>query len=360
MAPMHAAAYQGAYPPRSPSALPLPPLVDAAVVPVAGYFPPCPEQVIVPPEPAVLGRPQPQGECIFDGGDRDLPARVSSELIVRGLEPEDTIGHADTVDGSVIVAPSNRVKIYAPRFAAVRSVTELRQGEHVDAVVHHDQGFGPQPISDSLQLDTHLQRIEARGQIADRRMQGINGQVRPSADLGVRYVLGFDAGFLPYEDIAVIRRGILENSDKPRLAIGKQAANTWSHDQAVQVVLDGRQAAEVVADQRAQAILLFEDKSGPAKLRVIKVASTSAANVGDIVDFTIRYDNVGDQIIGNVTIVDSLTPRLEYVPESAQASRAANFSTKTNDAGSLILRWEVIDPLPKGEGGLVRFKCRVR
>jgi uncharacterized repeat protein (TIGR01451 family) len=93
---------------------------------------------------------------------------------------------------------------------------------------------------------------------------------------------------------------------------------------------------------------------------VIKVASTSAANVGDIIDFTIRYDNMGDQVIGNVTIIDNLTPRLEYVEGSAQASRAANFSTKANEAGSLILRWEVIDPLPKGEGGLVRFKCRLR
>ncbi len=343
--------------------MPLPPLgpfADPSVMPVAAQLPPFPEQVIVPPEPAVLGLPQPSGECIFDGGDRELTARVSSEWKVQGLEPEDTIGHADTIDGSVIVAPSNRVKIYAPRFSSVRSVTELKEGDHVDAVVNNEQRVGPQPLTDSLHLNTHLQRIEARGQIADRRMQGINGQTRPTADLGVRYVLGFHNGFLPYEDISLIRRGILENSDKPRLALGKQAANTWSHDQAVQVVLDGRQAASVTADQRAQAILLFEDKSGPAKLRVIKVASTSAANVGDIIDFTIRYDNMGDQVIGNVTIIDNLTPRLEYVEGSAQASRAANFSTKANEAGSLILRWEVIDPLPKGEGGLVRFKCRLR
>ncbi len=343
--------------------MPLPPpgpFADPAVVPVAAHFPPFPEQVIAPPEPAMLGMSQPGPECLFDGGDRDLPVRVSPEWIVHGLEPEDTIGHADRLDGSVIVAPSNRVKLYAPRFASVRSVTDLRQGEHVDAVVNHDQGLGPQPLTDSLRLDTHLQRIEARGEIADKRLQGIASQTRPTADLGVRFVLGFDAGFLPYEDVAVIRRGMLENSDKPRLALGKEAANTWSHDLGVQAVLNGQQAAEVSADQRAQTILLFEDKTGPAKLRVIKVASTSAANVGDVIDFTIRYDNVGDQVIGNVTIIDNLTPRLEYVEGSTQASRAANFSTKANEAGSLILRWEIIDPLPKGEGGLVRFKCRVR
>jgi uncharacterized repeat protein (TIGR01451 family) len=258
------------------------------------------------------------------------------------------------------VAPSNRVKIYAPRFAAVRSVVDLRQGQHVDAVVHHDQGLGPQPLADSWRLGTHLQRIEARGEIADKRLQGIGSQARPGADLGTRYVLGFHSGFLPYENLSLITRGIFESSDKPRLAIAREAALTWSHDLGVQVALDGRQAASVVADQRVQVILMFEDKSGPAKLRVIKVASTSAANVGDVIDFTIRYDNVGDQPIGNVTIIDNLTTRLEYVPESAQASRAANFSATANETGSLILRWEIIDPLPKGEGGLVRFKCRVR
>jgi uncharacterized repeat protein (TIGR01451 family) len=252
------------------------------------------------------------------------------------------------------------VKIYAPRFAAVRSVIDLQQEQRVAAVVNEHQQLGPQPLSDSLHLNTHLQRVEARGEIAERRMQGIQSQAGAQAELVARNVLGFHNGFLPYEDFSLIRRGVFESSDKPRLASGKQAANTWSHDLGVQVTIDGRQAASVTADQRVQQILLFEDKSGPGKLRVIKVASTSAANVGDVVDFTVRYDNVGDQTIGNVTIIDNLTPRLEYVPDSAQASRAANFSTKTNDAGSLELRWEIIDPLPKGEGGLVRFKCRVR
>jgi len=114
------------------------------------------------------------------------------------------------------------------------------------------------------------------------------------ADLGVRYVLGFHNGFLPYEDLSIIRRGVLENSDKPRL----HSASRRQHLVARPGRAGGprrRQAASVAHDQRAQATLLFEDQSGPAKLRVIKVASTSVANVGDVVDFTIRYDNMGDR-----------------------------------------------------------------
>jgi hypothetical protein len=61
-----------------------------------------------------------------------------------------------------------------------------------------------------------------------------------------------------------------------------------------------------------------------------------------------------------VTILDNLTTRLEYVPESAQSSVKANFSASANDGESLTLRWEILEPLKPGDGGLVRFKCRVR
>ena len=57
------------------------------------------------------------------------------------------------------------------------------------------------------------------------------------------------------------------------------------------------------------------------KLRIIKVASTQTAIPGETVDFTLRVDNIGTQVVGNAVILDSLTTRLEYVPDSAQSSR---------------------------------------
>jgi uncharacterized repeat protein (TIGR01451 family) len=332
-----------------------PPLAPAAV-----RFPPYPEQVMDPSPRAVVGMAQPHGEVLFDGGDRDLPVRVTPEWMVQGLEPEDTVGHADTADGRVIVAPSNRIKIYSPRFAAVRSVVDLRQGEQLDALVHHHYGLGTRPLNDSQGLIGHLQNVQARGDIGDKHLQGMLGRNTPLADLAVQLTAGLQGDFLPFENISIIRRGLLENADKPLLAIGRDAAVAWSHDLGVQATVSGRRAASVEGDQRAQATFVFEEKSGPARLRVIKVASTTYARPGDTIDFTIRYDNVGDQMIGNVTILDNLTTRLEYVPDSAQSSRAADFVVKQNDAGSLILRWDIIDPLPKGEGGLVRFRARVR
>jgi hypothetical protein len=65
-------------------------------------------------------------------------------------------------------------------------------------------------------------------------------------------------------------------------------------------------------------------------------------------------------LIGNVTIMDSLTGRLEYVADSAQCSKRANFMSDYNEADSLILRWEILEPMQPGDGGVIRFRCRVR
>ena len=110
---------------------------------------------------------------------------------------------------------------------------------------------------------------------------------------------------------------------------------------------------------RAQATFRVDEPNHPC-LRVIKTASKKVAKPGDVVDFTIRFDNTGDQTIKKVVLLDNLTTRLEYVPQTAQSSRRAEFSTTVNDGDSLVLRWDFVDPLPPGEGGLVRFHCRVR
>ena len=48
----------------------------------------------------------------------------------------------------------------------------------------------------------------------------------------------------------------------------------------------------------------------------------STAQPGEEVEFTLRFDNVGDRVIGNVTIIDSLTTRLEYVDGTPEVARS--------------------------------------
>ena len=93
---------------------------------------------------------------------------------------------------------------------------------------------------------------------------------------------------------------------------------------------------------------------------MVKSVSKRSAKPGETVEFTIRFDNVGDQVIGNVTIIDNLTPRLEYVVDSAQCSPKADFFTIVNEGESLVLRWEIVEPMKVGDGGVIRFQCRVR
>jgi hypothetical protein len=61
-----------------------------------------------------------------------------------------------------------------------------------------------------------------------------------------------------------------------------------------------------------------------------------------------------------VTIVDNLSARLEYVPDSAKSTLETDFFTEANESGSLVLRWEIHDPLEPGDGGVLQFKCMVR
>jgi uncharacterized repeat protein (TIGR01451 family) len=95
-------------------------------------------------------------------------------------------------------------------------------------------------------------------------------------------------------------------------------------------------------------------------LCVYKWADRQEAQIGDVVTFTIKYSNQGGQPITDVAVSDSLTGRLEYVAGTAESSRDAVFTTEANEAGSLILRWEVAGVLQPGQGGVVRFQARIR
>jgi uncharacterized repeat protein (TIGR01451 family) len=154
--------------------------------------------------------------------------------------------------------------------------------------------------------------------------------------------------------------GAFDEAEMAFLARGANAAVAWSHTQAVQVVLDRKAAMADVKYDKSLMIFTIDEPPGRPKLRLVKVASTSFANPGDTVDFTIRFDNVGNQPIGNVAILDSLNTRLEYVPDSAQCSVDATFTTQPNEGDSVVLHCELSHPLDAGKGGILRFRCRVR
>ena len=100
------------------------------------------------------------------------------------------------------------------------------------------------------------------------------------------------------------------------------------------------------------------------RLRQILLATATASIVAFATmpasSQTVRYANQGGRPITDIAVTDSLSPRLEYVPGSSEADRDAVFTTQENEAGSLILRWEISGQLQGGDSGVIRFKARVR
>lgn len=302
----------------------------------------------------------PEDEYLFDGGDRGVATEIDAKFGVHGLNIEDTVGHYDTLDGRREVTPSNRVCIYAPRFAAVRKVYGLNQNAGTDnmagfradlQIVNQQTNRLASNMNQPLELDQNIGTRTAN--IFRERLRGVGLENK-------QYLIQFKEKFLPYENFNLIRLGEYDISEKLRLAKSLQNAESWNDDVAVQVVIEGQQAYEARHDGQAQQIIKFEMPPGKPRMRVVKAASKGDALPGDIIEFTIRFDNLGDQRIGNVTIIDNLTPRLELVENSAQCDIDAEFITQENEMGSLILRWEISKPLEVGEGGIVRFKARVR
>ena len=95
-------------------------------------------------------------------------------------------------------------------------------------------------------------------------------------------------------------------------------------------------------------------------LLLVKWADKQSAQVGDVVTFFLKYSNLGGRPITDVAVSDSLTGRLEYVTGSAHSNRAAVFTTRPNEAGSVILHWEMSGTLPPGEMGIVSFQAIIR
>lgn len=319
-----------------------------------------PPPSIQPWPPLGAEHPWPHAEYLRDGGDRELAAKARSDWTVDGLDQEDTIVHYDTVDGRILTEPSNRVAIYAPRFRSVRRVITPANSEFTLKTKGYHRQVDPLPANRLTEVRGAKQQLEPGGELG-LTQPGTNLQRNLGVELArTRSVHEYNNGYLPGEASTFIRLGRMEGSEMPHLAKGNIAAETWTTDTGVQVLLD--QAWATVDTQVVELGHVHIDETSPKKpkMRIVKLASTNNARVGEIVEFTLRFDNVGDERVGNVTILDNLTTRLEYVPESQSCTAKAEFKSNVNEGDSLILRWEIAEPVEPGQGGVIRFRCKVR
>ncbi|RMF44198.1 MAG: DUF11 domain-containing protein [Planctomycetota bacterium] len=296
---------------------------------------------------------------IYDGGDAAPLAQVREDWTPIGLKPSETIAFYDTVSGRVCVRSTNRVAVYAPRFAAIRQVA----GVIMTAASQNTQGIldpvATGRIRDANQAGAVMQPVALHGQqqvglidaLEDSNFGAKMDQVVPLQRMSdARFAIeGFDVtttSRITDDEIVVLGR-ILQN------------AYEWWSPESLEVYLNGQGTALAKKSKAAQEVFHYE-VSDSCALRVLKGASSSVALPGDILRFTLRFDNVGTKPIGNVVLVDNLTTRLEYIEGSQQSSVPVRFSSEPNSVGSQQLRWELEEPLAPYSGGVISFDCKVR
>ncbi|MGL4595789.1 MAG: hypothetical protein ACRCUY_13790 [Thermoguttaceae bacterium] len=300
-------------------------------------------------------------EYLFDGGDTGLPVLANQDWSVQNLRVTDTVAHFDTLDGRILVEPSNRVEIYAPRFGSIRKVEGVLNEEQIDAVsvTNNRQEIAARAVKEQLGRTAQEEKV-GFARVRDQ-LSGVRGRSGSHASEMTQGLGGFDN----FESVMSYNRNLksyrLGSKEILECAEGHQNAKWWSGAEGILVRIDMLAPISASSIDGAESVFhVKSDDSKTSKLRLIKVASKKSAQPGEIVEFTLRFDNIGTETIGNVTILDNLTTRLEFVPESAQCSIPAGFAVEPNDVGSFILRFEITDPIKPQQFGVVQFQCRVR
>lgn len=306
--------------------------------------------------PAVVYR----DEYLFDGGDRAAPVHYD-DFRRHGLDTEDTIAEYRDHTGKFKMKPSTRVAIYAPRFAAVRTISVPTAGIGWKKVGSLDEDVHAAGFGIRTGTAHHKGRAVPIAARVRTRGSGIDADARLVTGRHLTRMATSRKNVVPIENLAFLRTGTFERTEKAILALGIQAAAVWTKRRYPVAMASSRKSGEVSARAHFEEYVGREPMlTTPGKLRIVKLADKKDAKPGEVITFTIRYDNLGERELTNVRIIDNLTPRLDLVDNSGSSDRPGKASVERNQEGSVILKFELTDPLPGGEGGVLKFKAKVR
>ena len=313
-----------------------------------------------PPLPLYPAHPDDMvDELLCDGGDRALPVRYEGNLRL-GLDTQDAVAEYVDENGEWHVLPTNEVCVYAPRFGQVRSLSGLSEDVQVVRLAAElDRRAGI--ALDQSAVTRLANQPQALGSLDVRsRASGLETEGIP---VGMHVPLGpaaFDRAQPPLENITFFATGQFVEAEEPFLAMMVQAAVTWTKDEFPVVTASTAAGEELSVVFSAAEIIGIDDRRQPGELRIVKAADRDTAKPGDIVTFTLRYDNVGDRELFNIRVVDNLTPRLAFIEGTATSDRPGDITVEDNGEGSSVLTFELDEPLPGRTGGTITFQTRVR
>jgi len=298
-------------------------------------------------------------EYLLDGGDRGLPVHETPSHR-EGLDTEDAVAEYRDTKGNPHIVPTNRVAIYSPRFGNVGTSTNLESGIAVTgslAAVDLRRGEG---MRNRTAVSDHEQRLPLESMRTRSRADGFENQQREAAaHQSTLLSQNFDlAGTI--EDVQNLKAPEMRQALRAKIAKMRQNAISWTRDEFPIIRATVAGAEQVTIKYAPSEMVGIDDRRKPGRIEIVKLADRQTALPGEIVTFRIEYENVGDLPLSEINIVDNLTPRLGYVPDSGVSSRAAVLGVTDNGEGSVILSWKLNDALPGKTRGFVTFKARVR
>jgi uncharacterized repeat protein (TIGR01451 family) len=98
-------------------------------------------------------------------------------------------------------------------------------------------------------------------------------------------------------------------------------------------------------------------------MTMIKNVTASIVMIGDTVEYTINYTNIGTGIATNVVVTDTIPPHTGYVPQSVMLNGAAKTDQTDGDeveCDGIIIRVALQRNLQPGAGGILKYRVRVQ
>ena len=329
---------------------------------------PQPGEVVCPTGacPTVLGPYGPEpidptdypDEYLCDGGDRGAPFHYEG-YARGGLDTEDTVGEFRDETGKAHSTISSKVCIYAPRFAAVRSNSAPAVNEDLDIIAAAHDGVQLAGIDTRLALEEQTQRNSLARLDTSSRASGVRADAGEGWLGQVDIAKGIEERLISYQSLSFIQEGRIRQSEEAILSFGAQAAGNWSRDLNPVIAGHAANGHQLQAEFKVRQLSGVEDRRSPGDLRIVKLADKETAKPGDVITFTLRFDNLGERDLFDITIVDNLTPRLQYIEGSVVSKIAGGVDVKPNGEGSSILTFTFDEPLKGLTGGSVTFECRV-
>ncbi|MEM0927389.1 MAG: DUF11 domain-containing protein, partial [Planctomycetota bacterium] len=313
----------------------------------------CPPTTASPVVP--WGRPIDPQEFLCNGGDQPPAAYLINDDSITALGAQDAVVHYTTESGEIEFQASNQVCLYSPRFGSVRQIHGAVSGEKAIGPRNTAQPVGPSGLNYNLpsMVATDVDEL-GRANVA-RRPDAVRDRNR---GVPVNQVIEPVVAEKALQILATLdSRGLnrLDDSEKAILERATLAARSWMHRDAVEVMVESMLPPTLIRDQSVEAVVVY-DFPDAGRLEIVKVADRDHAALGDEVQFAIHVRNVGDSVVREVQIADSLVTRLEYVEDSQRCDREALFETKGNEANSLKLLWTLAEPLEVGESATIEFR----